>query len=83
MIKAIRAYETLRSDERIGFISEEPANFERQWLEYARAGQPSPQRWMDAYLAAFARQAGMTFVTFDRGLTQFPGLEVIVLRVEG
>jgi predicted nucleic acid-binding protein len=35
--------------------------------------------WTDAYLAAFARSAGLRLVTFDRGFARFSGLEVLLL----
>jgi len=78
--EAVRAYNTLRSDRRFGFLADEPVNLEKQWFQYARGEQPSPKRWMDAYLAAFARAAKMSFVTFDRGFTSFPGLDLTVLN---
>ena len=77
--ESIKAYRTLRSDPRIGFLADEPKSLEKQWFDYAAGGQPSPKRWMDAYLAAFARGTGMSFVTFDRGFTAFAHLELIVL----
>jgi toxin-antitoxin system PIN domain toxin len=78
--QAIKAYRELRSDSRIGFLADEPAGVETQWLEYARGSQSSPKRWMDAYLAAVARSAKMSFVTFDRGFLVFPGLQLIILK---
>jgi uncharacterized protein len=77
--QAIKAYYDLRSDPRVGFVSSEPNGLEKQWLEYARGAQSSPKQWMDAYLAAFARQSRMTFVTFDGGFSGFSGLDLIVL----
>ncbi len=78
--EAIRAYQTLRTDVRVGFLASEPANLEKRWLEYAGGDQSSPKRWMDAYLAAFAREAKMSLATFDRGFAVFPGLDLIVLK---
>lgn len=76
--RAIELYERLRSDSRIQF-AEEPREMERRWLNYARLATPSPKRWMDAYLAAFASTAEMSFVTFDRGFGSFPELDLVVL----
>jgi uncharacterized protein len=76
--EAIEVYTKLRSDSRIQF-AEEPPGLERQWLTYAHTSAPSPKKWMDAYLAAFAYRAKMTFVTFDRGFSSFPGLDLAVL----
>ena len=78
--EAIKAYRALRSDPRVGFLATEPPNLEKQWFEYAQGGQPSPKRWMDAYLAAWAHGVKMPFVTFDRGFTAFPELELMVLK---
>lgn len=78
--EAISAYRALRSDPRVGFLANEPANLEKKWLEYAGGGQPSPKRWMDAYLAAWAHGVKMSFVTFDRGFTAFPDLDLMVLK---
>ena len=76
--EAMNAYAKLTSDPRIQF-AEEPPDLETQWLAYARSAVPSPKRWMDAYLAAFARRARMSIVTFDRGFLTFPDLDLIVL----
>lgn len=47
--------------------------FDRLVRETSARGNTVP----DAYLAAFAVQAGATFVTRDRGLRRFPGLHVL------
>ena len=39
----------------------------------------SPKVWNDAYLAAFARTAGLTLITFDRGFAQFTDLTAAIL----
>jgi toxin-antitoxin system PIN domain toxin len=77
--EAMAVYEELRSDARVGFLENEPAQVEKQWFDFARSGTPAPKRWMDAYLAAFARTAKISFVTFDRGFADFPDLDVIIL----
>lgn len=76
--EAIEAYRALRSDPRVGFLGDESAALEKQWLEYAQGSHSSPKRWMDAYLAALARISKMAFVTFDRRFAVFQGLELIV-----
>ena len=35
--------------------------------------------WTDAYLAAFARLAGLRLVTFDKGFGQYAGLSLLTL----
>lgn len=78
--QAISAYEELRSDSRIGFLETEPPGLERQWLAYAGTSKPAPKRWMDAYLAAFARCSALPFLTFDRGFREFHDVELILLN---
>jgi len=51
------------------------------WLEHWALGKrPAPRQWTDAYLAAFARAAGMRFVSFDGGFTHFDGLDLLHLE---
>ena len=78
--EAISQYRKLRSDSRVVFMDEPPA-VEEEWLKFARHAEPSPKRWMDAYLAAFASVSKARFVTFDRGFSSFHGLDLLLLRV--
>ncbi len=41
------------------------------WLKFAACDTPSPKVWMDAYLAAFAISANLTFTTLDGDFTAF------------
>jgi uncharacterized protein len=66
----------------VGFIGE-PDNVFARWQAFADAPTPSPNRWMDAYLAAFAIEAGLQFVTGDRGFKSYAGLNPIVLDAPG
>lgn len=52
-------------------LAREPEGVETTWLRLADAGQASPKRWMDAYLAAFAIRSGLRCVTFDKGFQEF------------
>lgn len=52
-------------------VIEEPAAARSLWLELARTPYPSPNVWMDAYLAAFAISLGAEMVTFDRAFAAF------------
>src|SRR5262249_14022719 len=46
------------------------------WLEHwALGNNPAPRLWTDAYLAAFARAAGLRLVSFDRDFDRFDGLD--------
>ena len=38
-----------------------------------------PEVWADAYLSAFAVASGLHLVTFDRGFSKLPLVEVSVL----
>jgi len=76
--EALKAYAVVRSDPRIHF-AEEPRGLESQWFDYAKGKLSSPKRWMDAYLAAFARRSGMTLATFDRGFGEYEEVDVLLL----
>ncbi len=36
--------------------------------------------WTDAYLAAFAKCAGLRLVTFDHGFSRFKALDLLILH---
>lgn len=74
------AYSEFLTDDRVVFAAEEPAGVERWWIEFASRPTSSPNVWMDAYLAAFARAASLQLVTFDRAFRQFEGLDVLILE---
>ncbi len=57
----------------------EPAGLDDQWWMFSDLGRTSPNLWTDAYLAAFAKCAGLRLVTFDQGFTRFPDLETFLL----
>ena len=58
---------------------EEPPSVFPRWRTLADLTSASPKRWMDAYLAAFAIEAGLDFVTGDGAFATFPGLNPTVL----
>lgn len=64
----------------VAYINEPPNVFPR-WRALADLPTASPKRWMDAYLAAFAIEAGLVFVTADQAFTSFTGLNPTVLLV--
>jgi toxin-antitoxin system PIN domain toxin len=72
-------YLRLRRDPRIHWI-EEPEGLDELWMRWGRAKDSSPKKWMDAYLAAFARLHGLRLVTFDRGFRVYPGLDWMAPR---
>jgi toxin-antitoxin system PIN domain toxin len=57
----------------VGFRDEPPALLPR-WKSYADLTTSSPKRWMDAYLAAFAVEAGLQFVSCDMAFKAFADL---------
>ena len=59
----------------------EPAEIFVSWRDLAAHPHPAPNRWMDAYLCAIARHAGVPIVTLDQGMLQYQryGVDVRVL----
>jgi hypothetical protein len=48
--------------------ADEPQNLEIALRKLTTGAGPSPEGWMDAYLTAFVKGAGLTLITFDRAL---------------
>jgi uncharacterized protein len=46
----------------------EPDSLEPSFRRWAQRDTAAPQEWGDSYLAAFAEQAGLRLVTFDKAL---------------
>jgi toxin-antitoxin system PIN domain toxin len=61
------------------FFADEPEGVETTLEELANQTGSSPGFWSDAYLAAFARAAGWSLVSFDRGFRRFPELALDLL----
>ena len=61
----------------------EPPGLDERLGDFCNLGRTSPNLWTDAYLAAFARCAGLRLVTFDQGFSRFKGLELLILKPEG
>lgn len=61
----------------------EPPDLDERLGEFCNLGRTSPNLWTDAYLAAFARCAGLRLVTFDQGFSRFMGLELLLLKPKG
>jgi uncharacterized protein len=74
-------YDSFLQDERISFHTEaEPEQVESALRRLTSSGRSFSQQWPDAYLAAFARVAGLTLVTFDRGLRQMAAGNTMLLH---
>ena len=77
MSEAWSLWDQVWADTRIAFLPE-PEDLEKEFRARSRLSSRSPKVWADAYLLAFARTAGLKFITFDRAL-QARGVDVLVL----
>jgi toxin-antitoxin system PIN domain toxin len=78
--KAWHAYRRWFEDDRVGFHDEpDSSRLDRSLEDLSTRSRASTKLWADAYLAAFARTAGFTLVTFDRALRAVPAVSVEVL----
>ena len=69
--QAWHAYDSLTAGQ-VGFLEEPPA-LEERFRQLTRQPISSPKEWADAYLAAFASEAGATLATFDKALASRSG----------
>jgi toxin-antitoxin system PIN domain toxin len=74
-----RVWQQLIRDERFRFMSEEPEGVDELLKRFTDRREFTPKLWTDAYLAAFAKAAGFSIVTFDAAFRQFQGIQVEVL----
>ncbi len=74
------ALDTLQALPQVTWREEPPGVF-AQWRSLAALDSASPKVWTDAYLAAFAMQAGLQMVTLDRDFKNFvkQGLDLKLL----
>lgn len=79
--EAITVYRQLLADERVRF-EPEPPNIESAWVSLMSMSAASGSTWTDAYLAAFALEAGSRLISFDRGMRRWPGLALELLMPE-
>jgi len=61
-------------------LATEPAGLDERLGKFCDLGPTSPNLWTDAYLAAFAKCAGLRLVTFDAGFSRFDGLDLLILE---
>jgi hypothetical protein len=79
--EAWRTFDWFLQDERVSFQDEtDSEQIESIFRGLTTSGRSFSQQWSDAYLAAFARAAGLTLVTFDRGLRQMAVGNTVLLR---
>lgn len=78
---AIRLLNEWRSEPNVTFI-DEPSGTRDLWLRLANRNTASPKLWMEAYLAAFAITAKLSFLTNDKAFRQFEaqGLDLQLLQ---
>ncbi len=76
--RAVEAPEILEADERVVLLHE-PDGLDATLKTLVGACATTPNHWTDAYLAAFARVAGLKLVSFDRGFSKFAGLNFLPL----
>ncbi len=66
--------------QKIVAYTDEPDGLEQQLQSYCDLKRMSRNFWTDAYLAAFASTANMSFVTFDQGFRMFSDLDLQLLN---
>ena len=80
-LEAWEVYDLISNDPHVMFYSELDSNaVEDEFRRLTTTARFAHQQWPDAYLAAFARVAGLILVTFDRGLNKLAGKDVLLLR---
>lgn len=77
--QAWQMYDDILADSLVAY-SNEPARLEARWRAYTDAELFTPKIWSDAYLAAFAQEAHLEIVTFDRGFRRYTGTACIILQ---
>jgi uncharacterized protein len=76
--EAWKYYGRLCLDDRVVFLDESPL-LEPVFRRLTRSSKAELGTWTDAYLAAFAIAAQVSFVTFDRGFSRYEQLRLISL----
>ncbi len=71
--------EQMLADDAVHFL-DEPAGLETNLKPLIKGAKAARDLWTDAYLAAFAKTAGMRLVSFDSGFARFKDLDYLILR---
>ncbi len=71
--EAWQAYRKVAGMPEVGFVAETPG-IESAMEPFTQSKGFSHADWTDAYLAAFARVAGLRLVTFDSGFSKYKDL---------
>jgi len=73
------AYEQLANRGAVEFVGE-PAGLDARLKQFAKGTKAGRDCWTDAYLAAFARCAGLRLVSFDSGFARYKDLACLLLK---
>jgi hypothetical protein len=76
---AWEAYQHLTHGGAAEFV-DEPAGLDARLKHFANGAKAARDFWTDAYLAAFARCAGLRLVSFDSGFTRYKELAFLILE---
>jgi uncharacterized protein len=79
--EAWAAYEKLANDGVVEFVGE-PAGLDARLRQFAKGARASRVFWTDAYLAAFARGAGLRIVSFDSGFARYKDTACLLLKTD-
>ena len=72
-------YEQLPHGSAVDFV-DEPAGLDARLKHHTRGARAARDFWTDAYLAAFAKCAGLRLVSFDAGFTRYEELALLKLE---
>jgi len=75
--EAWKVYDHWLEDSRV-LLMEEPANLEKAFRSVSRLPRPAAKDWADSYLLAFAQEADLRLVTFDRALKERSSAAVLL-----
>ena len=78
---AWEAYEQLPHGSAVEFV-DEPAGLDARLKHFANGAKAARDFWTDAYLAAFAKCAGLRLVSFDAGFTRYKDLAFLKLETD-
>jgi hypothetical protein len=77
--KAWGAFDEFLKSSRV-YFAKEPPGLEETWRRAMHGPESGSNTWTDAYLAAFAIQAGLTLVTFDAQLASSKHVRTRLLK---
>lgn len=77
--QAWQAYQAVMGLPEVSLIAE-PLGIEVSMQKLTQPAKSGAPDWTDVYLAAFARLSGLRMVSFDKGFSQYAGLELLTLK---